>query len=61
MRKAGLRDRLLQRADELDGLAGAAEAPKPSAAPVHPFLGRVPSGDDAQGAATLDDEPEKMA
>ena len=60
-RKAGLSDRLLRRADEFDGLADAAERPEPSAAPVHPFLGRAPSGGEAEGAATLDDDPEKTA
>ena len=58
-RKAGLSDRLLRRADELDELAGATDPPEPSAAPVHPFLGRAPSGGEAQGAATLDDDPDK--
>jgi hypothetical protein len=60
-RKAGLSDRLLRRAGELDGLADATGHPEPSAAPVHPFLGRAPSPGDAQGAATLGDEPEKTA
>ena len=59
-RRAAVSDRLLRRADELDQLA-AAKHPVPSAAPVHPFLGRAPSGGDAEGAATLDDEPEQTA
>jgi hypothetical protein len=59
--KIELSDRLLRRADELDRLAGATGHPEPSVAPVHPFLGRAQSGGDAQGAATLDDEPEKSA
>ena len=57
--KAGLSDRLLRRAAELDRLAGAAERPDPgSDGPVHPFLGRAPGGGAAGGAATLDDEVE---
>ena len=60
-RKAGLSDRLVRRAEELDGLAGAADQPEPSAAPVHPFLGRAPGGGEAEGAATLDGDPEKPA
>ena len=59
-RRAALSDRLLRRADELDALAAARQA-APRAAPVHPFLGRAPSGGEAEGAATLDDEPEKTA
>jgi hypothetical protein len=57
--KPALSDRLLRRADELERLGGAAERREPSAAPVHPFLGRAPGGGAAEGAATLDDEPEK--